>query len=37
MIATFQNSAFVLSIGVFFTLMVAGLFKQTPGGLCTAG
>src|SRR5205814_9501151 len=25
MIATFQNSAFVLSIGIFFTLMVAGL------------
>ena len=32
MIATFQNSAFVLSIGVFFTLMVAGLSEQTPGG-----
>ena len=30
MIATFQNSAFVLSIGIFFTLMVAG--QQTPGG-----
>src|SRR5579863_4289480 len=28
MIATFQNSAFVLSIGIFFTLMVAGLSSK---------
>ncbi len=32
MIATFQNSAFVLSIGIFFTLMVVSLSKQAPGG-----
>jgi hypothetical protein len=31
MIATFQNSAFVLSIGIFFTLMVAGLSSKLPG------
>ena len=31
MIATFQNSAFVLSIGIFFTLMVAPV-EQAPGG-----
>jgi MFS family permease len=30
MIATFQNSAFVLSIGVFFSLMVAGLSGKLP-------
>ena len=30
MIATFQNSAFVLSIGVFFSLMVAGLSSKLP-------
>jgi MFS family permease len=30
MIATFQNSAFVLSIGIFFTLMVAGLASKLP-------
>jgi MFS family permease len=30
MIATFQNSAFVLSIGIFFTLMVAGLSSTLP-------
>jgi MFS family permease len=30
MIATFQNSAFVLSIGIFFTLMVAGLSSKLP-------
>jgi MFS family permease len=30
MIATFQNSAFVLSIGIFFTLMVAGLSGKLP-------
>src|SRR5579863_7601023 len=33
MIATFQNSAFVLSIGIFFTLMVAGLASQLPSAL----
>jgi hypothetical protein len=33
MIATFQNSAFVLSIGIFFTLMVAGLSSKLPGAL----
>jgi MFS family permease len=41
MIATFQNSAFVLSIGVFFTLMVAGLSSKLPaamfGGLTAQG
>ena len=31
MIATFQNSASVLSIGVFFSLMVAGLASKLPG------
>jgi len=30
MIATFQNSAFVLSIGIFFSLMVAGLSSKLP-------
>jgi MFS family permease len=30
MIATFQNAAFVLSIGIFFTLMVAGLSSKLP-------
>jgi MFS family permease len=30
MIATFMNSAFVLSIGVFFSLMVAGLASSLP-------
>ena len=25
MLATFQNSGFVLSIGIFFSLMIAGL------------
>jgi MFS family permease len=30
MIAAFQNSAFVLSIGIFFTLMVAGLSGKLP-------
>jgi MFS family permease len=29
-IATFQNAAFVLSIGVFFTLIVAGLSASLP-------
>jgi MFS family permease len=33
MIATFQNSAFVLSIGVFFTLMVAGLSGKLPAAM----
>jgi len=33
MIATFQNSAFVLSIGIFFTLMVAGLSSKLPGAM----
>ena len=30
---TFQNSAQVLSIGVFFTLMIAGLSTRLPGAL----
>jgi MFS family permease len=30
MIATFQNTAFVLSIGVFFTLIVTGLASSLP-------
>ena len=33
MIATFQNTAFVLSIGIFFSLMVAGLSSKLPGAL----
>src|SRR5205823_12855652 len=33
MIATFQNSAFALSIGIFFTLMVAGLSSKLPGAM----
>jgi MFS family permease len=33
MIATFQNSAFVLSIGIFFSLMVAGLASKLPSAL----
>ena len=33
MIATFMNTSFVLSIGVFFSLMVAGLSSQLPGAL----
>src|SRR5690242_21495149 len=41
MIATFQNSAFVLSIGIFVTLMVAGLSSKLPAamysGLTTQG
>jgi MFS family permease len=32
-IATFMNTAFVLSIGVFFSLMVAGLSSKLPGSL----
>jgi hypothetical protein len=30
MLATFQNSGFVLSIGVFFTLMITGLAATLP-------
>jgi MFS family permease len=30
MLATFQNSGFVLSIGVFFSLMIAGLAETLP-------
>jgi MFS family permease len=41
MIATFQNTAFVLSIGIFFSLMVAGLSGSLPsalsGGLTAQG
>jgi MFS family permease len=41
MIATFQNTAFVLSIGIFFSLMVAGLSSKLPpamfGGLTAQG
>src|SRR3984957_682167 len=41
MIATFQNSAFVLSIGIFSTLMVPGLSSKLPaalsGGLTAQG
>jgi MFS family permease len=41
MIATFMNSAFVLSIGIFFSLMVAGLSSKLPvslfGGLTAQG
>jgi MFS family permease len=33
MLATFQNSGFVLSIGVFFTLMIAGLASTLPATL----
>ncbi|MGD9696247.1 MAG: MFS transporter [Thermoleophilia bacterium] len=33
MMATFQNSAQVLSIGVFFTLMIAGLAASLPASL----
>jgi MFS family permease len=33
MIATFMNTAFVLSIGIFFSLMVAGLSSKLPGAL----
>jgi MFS family permease len=33
MIATFQNSAFVLSIGIFFSLMVAGLSGKLPASM----
>jgi MFS family permease len=41
MIATFQNAAFVLSIGIFFTLIVTGLTSSLPsamlGGLSAQG
>jgi MFS family permease len=33
MLATFQNSAMVLSIGVFFSLMIVGLAADLPGTL----
>ncbi|MGH3302181.1 MAG: MFS transporter [Streptosporangiaceae bacterium] len=33
MLATFQNAGFVLSIGVFFSLMIAGLAATLPGTL----
>ncbi|HET9077416.1 MAG TPA: MFS transporter [Acidimicrobiales bacterium] len=33
MMATFQNSAMVLSIGIFFTLIIAGLSGTLPGSL----
>jgi MFS family permease len=33
MLATFMNSASVLSIGVFFTLMIVGLASQLPSAL----
>jgi len=31
MVATFQNSAMVLSIGIFFTLIITGLAARLPG------
>ncbi len=41
MLATFQNSGFVLSIGIFFSLMIAGLASTLPAtlthGLATHG
>jgi MFS family permease len=33
MLATFQNSGFVLSIGIFFSLMIAGLAASLPATL----
>jgi MFS family permease len=33
MLATFQNSGFVLSIGIFFSLMIAGLSSTLPSTL----
>jgi MFS family permease len=33
MLATFTNSGFVLSIGIFFSLMIAGLAATLPGAL----
>jgi len=35
MLATFQNSGFVLSIGVFFSLMIAGLASTLPTTMTT--
>ncbi len=35
MLATFMNSGFVLSIGVFFSLMIAGLASTLPSALTT--
>jgi hypothetical protein len=35
MTATFQNSAMVLSIGVFFSLMIAGLSTSLPAAMST--
>jgi MFS family permease len=35
MIATFQNTAFVLSIGIFFSLIVAGLASTLPSAMYT--
>ena len=41
MVATFQNAAFVLSIGIFFTLIITGLASSLPsamfGGLTAQG
>jgi hypothetical protein len=41
MLATFQNAGFVLSIGIFFSLMIAGLAATLPstltGGLTAQG
>ena len=37
MLATFQNSASVLSIGVFFTLMIVGLAAAPARTRCSAG
>jgi MFS family permease len=34
-IATFQNAAFVLSIGIFFSLLIAGLASTLPHALTT--
>ncbi|MET9329386.1 MFS transporter [Tsukamurella sp. NPDC003166] len=35
MMTTFQNSAMVLSIGLFFSLMIAGLSGSLPGAMST--
>src|SRR5579875_1712755 len=35
MIATFQNTAFVLSIGIFFSLIVTGLASTLPSAMST--
>ncbi|TWS23799.1 MFS transporter [Tsukamurella sputi] len=35
MMTTFQNSAMVLSIGLFFSLMIAGLSNSLPGAMST--